>query len=110
MNKQYYSGLGIKAGPEKVVEKVEDGRIWVTLDNPTLGLRIIDGNKTTANIQAGRYQAKWVEHPISPGRNTLEVFDEENPAYVVVETLPGQGVNLIIEDIVEDSEDIGIAV
>lgn len=89
---------------------IKDSRLWIVLDGPALGLRIKNGNKTTAHIKAGRYEAVPVEHPISPGRNTLKVFDEEdNPAYIVVETLPGQGVNLTIEADGDDKDDIGMA-
>ncbi len=96
MSQSSISGLGVKPQPEATVNNL----VWIVFDSPVIGLRITNGNKSPANINAGRYQAKRVQHPITPGRETLLVFDnEENPAYVVVQTLPGQGVNFTIEDI-----------
>ncbi len=109
MKKQYQPGLGVKPRPGQMKVKkrtLGGGRIWIILDRPARGLRITNGNKAATDVMAGRYQARPAKHPISPSRNTLEIYDnEQNPAYVVVETLPGQGVNLTIED--DDGEDVG---
>lgn len=87
-------------------------RVWVIITRGVAkGLAVAYGRYFPGEVGPGAYEGEYSPHPKNPDVNAIKVFvdpnHEENPTYLIPETLPLQNVEFQINDSDESNEQHG---